>query len=108
MAVFDTCCMPPRPSQIIFEPEIEAITVMDHATAVEDLGGLVKNLHDFTSYFQDDGEPFGIETPPMPSQKVGARVASILTKSTATEISDIPQTPFLDIFEVRHGGALWS
>ncbi|KAF9444887.1 hypothetical protein P691DRAFT_806559 [Macrolepiota fuliginosa MF-IS2] len=105
MAVFDTCCMPSRPSQIIFEPEIEAITAMDHTTAVEDLGGLVKNLHDLTSYFQDDGEPFGIGTPSMPSRKVEARVAAILAKSTATEmISDVPQTPFLDVFEVRHDG----
>lgn len=105
MAVFDTCSMPTRPSQIIFEPELEAIMTMDRTTG-EDLGGLVKNLHDLTSYFQEDGEPSSIGTPSLPSRKVEARVAAILAKSTAMEaISDVPQTPFLDVFEVRYDGS---
>ncbi|KXN85573.1 Cell morphogenesis protein PAG1 [Leucoagaricus sp. SymC.cos] len=105
MAVFDTCSMPTRPSQIIFEPELEAIMSVDHAAAPEDLGGLVKNLHDLTSFFQENGDPSGSSTPSIPSRKLEARVAAILAKSTATEaISDVPQTPFLDVFEVRHNG----
>ncbi|KAF7761502.1 hypothetical protein Agabi119p4_9494 [Agaricus bisporus var. burnettii] len=107
MAVFDTCSMPSRPSQIIFEPEFEPVTSMDQSSAVEDLGGLVKNLHDITSYFQEDSSgPSGLVTPSIPSRKVEARVAAILAKSTAAEaISDIPQTPFRDLFSVRHEGA---
>ena len=39
----------------------------------------------------------------MPSRKLEARVAAILAKSTAVDtINDVPQTPFLDVFEVRH------
>jgi hypothetical protein len=107
MAVFDTCSMPSRPSQIIFEPEFEAITSIYQPNVVEDLGGLVKNLHDLTSYFQEGSSgPSGLGTPSMPSRKVEARVAAILAKSTATEaVSDIPQTPFQDLFNVRHEGA---
>lgn len=103
MAVFDTCSMPTRPSQIIFEPELEAITSIGQAVATEDLGGLVKNLHDLTSYFQEDGDPSDINAPSIPSRKLEARVAAILAKSSATDaVSDVPQTPFLDVFEVRH------
>jgi hypothetical protein len=107
MAVFDTCSMPSRPSQIIFEPEFEAITSIGQPSVVEDLGGLVKNLHDLTSYFQDDSSGLsGLGTPSIPSRKVEARVAAILAKSTAAEvISDIPQTPFQDLFNVRHESA---
>jgi len=102
MAVFDTCSMPSRPSQIIFEPEVEAFTSMDQPNATGDLGGLVKNLHDLTAYFQDASQPGGMAASSMPSRRVEARVAAILAKSTANEaISDIPQTPFLDVFEVR-------
>lgn len=102
MAVFDTCSMPTRPSQIIFEPELEAITSIVHTGNSDDFGGLVKNLHDLTSYFQD-GDPSGIQASSMPSRKLEARVAAILAKSTAADtINDVPQTPFLDVFEVRH------
>lgn len=94
--------MPSRPSQIIFEPEVEAFTSIDQSNAGGDLGGLVKNLHDLTAYFQDNNKPGGVVTSSMPSRKVEARVAAILAKSTANEaISDTPQTPFLDVFEVR-------
>ncbi|KAF9444883.1 hypothetical protein P691DRAFT_676781, partial [Macrolepiota fuliginosa MF-IS2] len=44
VAAFGACYMPSRPPQIIFEPELEAITAKNYATAVEDLGGLVRNL----------------------------------------------------------------
>jgi len=103
MAVFDTCSMPTRPSQIIFEPELEAITSIVHTGNSDDFGGLVKNLHDLTSYFQDGGDPSGTQASSMPSRKLEARVAAILAKSTAADtINDVPQTPFLDVFEVRH------
>lgn len=98
MSVFDTCSMPSRPSRIDFEPEIEALTLADPLE--EDLGGLVQNLHELTTFFQKD-EPSKILPMPMPTRQLEARVAAILAKSTASNtVSDAPQTPFLDVFRV--------
>ncbi|KAF8634828.1 hypothetical protein AX17_004079 [Amanita inopinata Kibby_2008] len=100
-AVFDTCSMPTRPSRIDFEPEIEALAEMEPVE--DDLGGLVKDLHDLTSFFQEEPS-FMKRTPATPDRRLEARVAAILAKSTgAAAIMDIPQTPFLDVFRV--GGA---
>ncbi|RDB30372.1 Cell morphogenesis protein PAG1 [Hypsizygus marmoreus] len=101
MAVFDTCSMPSRPSRIDFEPEVEALASLGTA-AEEDLGGLVKDLHELTSFFQDD-EPYKSRTPlPPPNRRLEARVAAILAKSTASDaVMDTPQTPFLDVFHIR-------
>lgn len=98
MAVFDTCSMPTRPSRIDFEPEeIEALASL---TPVEDLGGLVKDLHELTSFFQEE-KPKTFLPISTPSRRLEARVAAILAKSTAPEnILDVPQTPFLDVFRV--------
>ncbi|KAF9444880.1 hypothetical protein P691DRAFT_785976 [Macrolepiota fuliginosa MF-IS2] len=85
MTVFDACCMPSRPSQIT----LGAITAMDHATVVEDLGGLVKNLYDLTNYFryfQDDGELFGVGALSIPSREVEVGVAATLAKLTAAKL----------------------
>lgn len=98
MAVFDTCAMSSRPSQIVFEPEVEALAVRK-TEEEEDLGGLVQNLHDLTSFFQEVKPPTSI----LPSRRLEARVAAILAKSTAPEAvleSDIPPTPFVDVFRV--------
>ncbi|KAJ3788761.1 cell morphogenesis N-terminal-domain-containing protein [Lentinula aff. detonsa] len=96
--VFDTCSMPTRPSRIEFEPEeIEALA--EPSRVGEDLGGLVQNLHNLTTFFQDD-----IKTPmnlTVPNRRLEARVAAILAKSTASEtVMDIPSTPFVDVFRV--------
>jgi len=99
LAVFDTCSMPSRPSRIDFEPEIEALKEPTR----EDLGGLMKDLHELTSFFQDD-EPskakLRIPLPP-PDRRLEARVAAILAKSSASRaVTDTPQTPFVDVFRV--------
>jgi hypothetical protein len=99
IAVFDTCKIASRPSRIDFEPEVEALADMD-TMAEEDLGGLVQNLHELTTYFQQDRPPNATIT--MPSQQIEARVAAILAKSTAQEVvTDVPPTPFLDVFRVE-------
>ena len=101
-AVFDTCSMPTRPSRIDFEPEVEALA--DMQPTEDDLGGLVKDLHDLTSFFQQ--EPSRARKPqPTPNRRLEARVAAILAKSTAAAmVTDIPQTPFLDVFRVSGSG----
>ncbi|KAF8624989.1 hypothetical protein AX15_005621 [Amanita polypyramis BW_CC] len=100
-AVFDTCSVPTRPSRIDFEPEVEALA--DAQPAEEDLGGLVKDLHELTSFFQEVPSQ-AKKAPPTPNRRLEARVAAILAKSTATTaFTDIPQTPYLDVFRV--GGA---
>ncbi|KAJ3766391.1 cell morphogenesis N-terminal-domain-containing protein [Lentinula raphanica] len=99
MEVFDTCSMPTRPSRIDFEPEeIEALAEPSHVE--EDLGGLVQNLHNLTTFFQDDAKtPF--TNVAIPNRRLEARVAAILAKSTASEaVMDIPSTPFVDVFRV--------
>ncbi|KAF8886530.1 cell morphogenesis N-terminal-domain-containing protein [Infundibulicybe gibba] len=108
MAVFDTCSMPSRPSRIDFEPELESLAI-EKKPSQEDLGGLVKDLHELTSFFQDDGpSPSSKSSFTLPpSKRLEARVAAILAKSTATDSSTgVPQTPFLDVFRV--GGPLAS
>jgi hypothetical protein len=99
LGVFDTCSMPSRPSRIEFEPEVEALK----EPTEEDLGGLMKDLHDLTSFFQDD-EPskakLKLPLPP-PDRRLEARVAAILAKSSASRaVTDTPQTPFVDVFRV--------
>jgi hypothetical protein len=100
MAVFDTCSMPSRPSRIDFEPEVEALA--SSSPLQEDLGGLVQNLHDLTTFFQEDER--SSEVPPVftvPNRRLEARVAAILAKSISSEaVTDVPQTPFRDVFRV--------
>jgi hypothetical protein len=104
MAVFDTCKMPSRPSRIDFEPETEAEVLS--VSLDEDLGGLVQNLHELTSFFSaPNGDRSRAEIPP-PTQQLEARVAAILAKSTEPTASDVPETPFVDVFRV--GGASTS
>jgi hypothetical protein len=96
MAVFDTCKMASRPSRIEFEPEVEALA--DPLT--EDLGGLVQNLHELTTFFQED-ESAKMHAAHLPNHRLELRVAAILAKSTSSDTgTDVPQTPFLDVFQV--------
>jgi hypothetical protein len=98
MEVFDTCSMPSRPSRIEFEPEeIEALA--QPSRPEEDLGGLVQNLHDLTTFFQHNSKQSVSVT--VPNRRLEARVAAILAKSTAPDtIMDVPATPFVDVFRV--------
>ena len=99
MAVFNSYNLPSRPSRIDFEPEdIERLASPDPLD--EDLGGLVQNLHELSTYFQDDEVDLkGATLPVMPSHQLEARVAAILAKSTEN-MADLPQTPFVDVFRV--------
>ncbi|KAG7091886.1 hypothetical protein E1B28_008287 [Marasmius oreades] len=105
--VFDTCSIPSRPSRIEFEPEeMEALasnTPIEEER--EDLGGLVQNLHDLTTFFQDGKSKPQLSS--MPNIRLEARVAAILAKSTANDtVNDVPPTPFVDVFHV--GAAMSS
>lgn len=99
MAVFDTCSVPTRPSRIEFEPEVEALASIKTPLA-DDLNGIVKSLHELTTLFNDDkaAKPNGSS---IPTRRLEARVAAILAKSTNLDsVTDTPQTPFLDVFNV--------
>jgi hypothetical protein len=103
MAVFETCKVPSRPSQIHFEPDDMERLASPAPSEDDDLGGLVRNLHELSSFFQGDN-PSARVVPSLtsPSQQLEARVAAILAKSTSTEPSndELPQTPFIDVFRV--------
>jgi hypothetical protein len=113
MAVFETCKVPSRPSQIHFEPEDVERLASPAPTEEDDLGGLVRNLHELSSFFQGDHSVPEMAAPPSsvePSHQFEARVAAILAKSTESS-TDVPQTPFIDVFRVdsaaafEHGGS---
>ncbi|KAJ7905688.1 cell morphogenesis N-terminal-domain-containing protein [Mycena olivaceomarginata] len=89
MAVFDTCSMPTRPSRIDFEPEVEAPRCVQ------------SNLHDLTTFFQEDEHSAEMPAYTIPNRRLEARVAAILAKSISSEaVNDVPQTPFRDVFRV--------
>lgn len=104
MAVFDTCKVPTRPSRIDFEPEVDRFS--DPLEA--DLGDLVQNLHELSTFFlgdQDIDHPssskVSLPLTSMPTQQLEARVAAILAKSTdSSGTTDSPQTPFVDVFQI--------
>ncbi|THH32564.1 hypothetical protein EUX98_g1631 [Antrodiella citrinella] len=92
VAVFDTCKVPSRPSRIDFHVEDPETFGKD---SLDNLGDLVQNLHELTSFFED------VRTPgtSVPARQLEARVAAILTKSSDTT-SEPPQTPSVDIFDL--------
>ena len=99
MAIFETCKVPSRPSQIHFEPD-DMERLASPAPSEDDLGGLVRNLHELSSFFQGDNPSAeGVPSLTVPSQQLEARVAAILAKSTEPS-TDVPQTPFIDVFRV--------
>jgi hypothetical protein len=82
MAVFETCKVPSRPSQIHFEPD-DMERLASPAPSEDDLSGLVQNLHELSSFFQGDNPSAeGVPSLTVPSQQLEARVAAILAKST--------------------------
>lgn len=91
-AVCDLHKTPSRPSQITFHEE--DILALSELPLEEDLGDLVQNLHELSSFFQEDRHALSV-----PNRQLEARVAAILAKSTDLN-TDIPQTPFADIFDV--------
>jgi len=91
MAVFDTCKVPARPSRIDFEPE-DLMMLSNGTVDDEDLGDLVQNLHELSTFFQEPSH----HKQSMPNARLEARVAAILAKSA----TDAPQTPFVDVFRV--------
>jgi len=91
MAVFDTCKVPARPSRIDFEPE-DLIMLSNGSVHDDDLGDLVQNLHELSTFFQEPSH----HKQSMPNTRLEARVAAILAKSA----TDAPQTPFVDVFRV--------
>jgi hypothetical protein len=100
MAVFETCKVPSRPSQIHFEPD-DMERLASPAPSEDDLSGLVQNLHELSSFFQGDNPSAeGVPSLTVPSQQLEARVAAILAKSTE-HATDLPQTPFIDVFSVN-------
>lgn len=114
MAVFDTCKMPTRPSKIVFQPEMDRFI----DPLEEDLGDLVQNLHELSTFFLNDSEveiehqnpQVSLRAPPspmpMPNQQLEARIAAILAKSTdMAAVLDSPQTPFVDVFHVNPSSA---
>ncbi|TDL24591.1 hypothetical protein BD410DRAFT_896782 [Rickenella mellea] len=125
MAVFDTCKVPTRPSRIEFHPEVDAFAFGDTSglangtgDALEaDLGDLVQNLHELSTFFQDEsqgssnannthgqmnGRKGGVTAQAMmPSHQLEARVAAILAKSTDAVAPDMPQTPYVDVFRIE-------
>ena len=109
LAVFETCKVPSRPSQINFEPEEVERLASPAPSEDDDLGGLVRNLHELSSFFQGDHSsteiaPSSSSSSTEPSQQLEARVAAILAKSTESS-NDIPQTPFIDVFRVESATA---
>lgn len=90
--VFDTCKVTSRPSRINFQPE--DMLPLSEDSEGENLGDLVQNLHELSTYFQDPRYSTSV-----PSRQLEARVAAILAKSS-TDQPDHPQTPFLEIFDM--------
>lgn len=84
MAVFDTCKVPTRPSRIDFEPECDRFA--DPLEA--DLGDLVQNLHELSTFFLGDPDADGdsIEfdhqsAPPLHLPQMSMPSASIVTQN---------------------------
>jgi hypothetical protein len=96
-AVCDLHKTPSRPSQITFHEE--DMLALSSQPLEENLGDLVQNLHDLSSFFQDDQQPLAV-----PNRQLEARVAAILAKSTDAR-DDVPNTPFGDVFDVTTSGS---
>ncbi|KAH9891700.1 cell morphogenesis N-terminal-domain-containing protein [Cubamyces lactineus] len=120
VAVFDLGRGTLRPSRIDFQPDDEHLAALAdsgvHGSELDedDLGDMVQNLHELSSFFQEDpsldsmgsgSSSGGGGTPgPAPHRQLEARVAAILAKSTEAADKDVPPTPFVDIFNVNVNG----
>ncbi|PCH44901.1 hypothetical protein WOLCODRAFT_165480 [Wolfiporia cocos MD-104 SS10] len=92
LAVLDSSLSYGRPSRIDFQPE--DVPVLPDDPLDDDLGDMVQNLHELSSYFQQERS-----AAPMHHRQLEARVAAILAKSSEVA-HDAPQTPFMDVFDV--------
>jgi hypothetical protein len=90
-AVYELHKAPSRLSTITFRPD--NLPVLTEEPIDDNLGSLVQNLHELSSFFQE--EP---RTTPTVHRQLEARVAAILAKSNEPGLE--PQTPFHDIFDV--------
>ena len=81
-----------RLSAFTFRPE--EMPVLTEEPMEDNLGSLVQNLHELSSFFQE--EPRAV---PVAHRQLEARVAAILAKSNDFG-SEAPQTPFHDVFDV--------
>ncbi|CCM04734.1 uncharacterized protein FIBRA_06922 [Fibroporia radiculosa] len=91
-AIYGSSQSSARPSRIDFQSD-EVLPLADDLYE-DDLGDMVQNLHELSSFFQEEHS-----LAPMPNRQLEARVAAILAKSTDLA-SDIPQTPFADVFHI--------
>ncbi len=101
VAVFDLGKGNLRPSRIDFQPDDseELALALAGGRLEDDLGDMVQNLHELSSFFQDE-QPGPSRSAPVPQRQLEARVAAILAKSTEAGDRDVPQTPFVDVFTV--------
>ncbi|KAI0766408.1 cell morphogenesis N-terminal-domain-containing protein [Trametes elegans] len=115
VAVFDLGKGTLRPSRIDFQPDEELALALGRGPLggvfEDDLGDMVQNLHELSSFFQEDlsvasssGADNG-STPVAnghgaPQRQLEARVAAILAKSAEAADRDVPPTPFMDVFSV--------
>ncbi|KAI8986099.1 cell morphogenesis N-terminal-domain-containing protein [Trametes punicea] len=113
-AVFDLGRGTLRPSRIDFQPDYEQLAALALGGGADadrldedDLGDMVQNLHELSSFFQEDpsgNSGVGMSAPgAAPQRQLEARVAAILAKSTEAADKDVPETPFIDVFNVNGG-----
>lgn len=95
-AVFDTCKMNLRPSRIHFQPEFDSFE-MGNAPS-EDVGDLVHDLHELSSFFLDAPRGPSVVLPHLPpGSQSSEKMAAILANMT----DGAPPTPFIDNFQVE-------
>ena len=80
-------------AEIDFEPK-DLVMLSAESIDDDDLGDLVQNLHELTTFFQEPTPHKQV----MPNTRLEARVVAILAKS----IAGAPQTPFMDVFRVSN------
>lgn len=117
-AVFDLGKGTLRPSRIDFQPDDELAALAlgrgayrhvgrdEHGNG-DDIGDMVQDLHELSSFFQEE-PPVDVSTPVsnasggvVPHRQLEARVAAILAKSAEGVERDVPSTPFVDVFRVN-------
>ena len=90
-AVYELHRAPSRISTVTFRPD--NMQVLSEEPMDGNLGSLVQNLHELSSFFQEEQK-----VAPVAHRQLEARVAAILAKSNESGME--PQTPFHDIFDV--------
>ncbi|EED84948.1 predicted protein [Postia placenta Mad-698-R] len=85
-------------SHLSFHPEPEEDEA-DDADPYDDLGDMVQNLHELSSFFQEENSVAAL-----PHPQLEARVAAILAKSRDVA-QELPQTSFVGVFDVGKANA---